>query len=158
MSRENPFKFLRGYSFTFTEADVEIKVWFSILTGAERVYANGHLVSSTRSLSKNSIIEFEFLESSYTINIGAENISKGPVICTLSKNGNLCKRQKMKFSNTLKLWQGLSIIFGGFIIGFVASLTNIPKAFFHAAIVVYFLLIVYLAYNTKKPIIVEENV
>ena len=97
MSKEKTFSLTKGYSFSFEDEGKEIQAWFSALSGLEKVYVDGELVSSQRNLSTDSSNVFSIGQNEYSTNLKVASLLKGPFICTLSKNGNKYKRQKLIF-------------------------------------------------------------
>lgn len=97
MSKPKAFSFLKGYSFTFDDEGRNIEAWFSSLSGSEKVFVDGTLVSSTRNITTRSSNNFQIGEDSYNTSLKMVSIFKGPVVCTLSKNGEEIKRQKLVY-------------------------------------------------------------
>ena len=93
----NQFSFFRGYSFRFEDDSIVIEAWFSSLSGLEKVKVNTQLVAEQRNLSTNSSASFEVQGTSYKTNIEVESLFKGPFVCSLFKNGELFKQQRLVF-------------------------------------------------------------
>ncbi|WP_444942896.1 hypothetical protein ACJJIK_12280 [Microbulbifer sp. ZKSA006] len=100
MSKEKTFSFRKGYTFSFEDEGNVIEAWFSALSGLEKVYVNGELVSSQRNLSTDSTNSFSIGPNEYSTNLSVVSLFKGPFVCTLSKNGSEYKRQKLLFSKS----------------------------------------------------------
>jgi hypothetical protein len=99
MRKKRTFSIIKGYSFEFQEEGHQIEAWFSALSGLEKVYIDGELVSSQRNLSKNSTNTFKIGVNEYSTNMKVISLLKGPFVCTLSKNGFIYRRQKLIFPN-----------------------------------------------------------
>lgn len=153
MNTDKAFSFLKGYSFFFNDEGAEIRAWFSALTGLERIYVNGVLVSSQRNISINSTNNFQVGGCAYAINISVENLIKGTVVCTLSKNGIAYKCKKLVFSKKEPIWFSLIVILGGLTIGVSASFLKFPSEYFYALIAVFIFIVIYIGSKFRKPII-----
>lgn len=163
MSTEKIFSIVKGYTFSFEEEGNVIDAWFSTFSGLEKVYVNGELVSSQRTLSTNSTNSFNIGENEYSTNLKAVSLLKGPVVCTLSKNGREYKRQKMIFP---KFDPSAKILFFTLILVVVffefASLHwQLPRYY----IVIFFIVVFIVAFvhdwknrNKRKPIIESEEI
>lgn len=97
MRHGQSFSFLRGYTFTFEDEGREIAAWFSAFSGLEKVYVNDELVARQRSYAYDSSSRFEIEGDVYETRFRAESILRGPYLCTLIKNGNDYKCQKLVF-------------------------------------------------------------
>ncbi|WP_299467715.1 hypothetical protein, partial [uncultured Gimesia sp.] len=95
MSKPKAFSFLKGYSFSFEDDGRTIEAWFSSLSGLQKVFVDGTLLSSQRSVSTESSHSFMIGDDRYTTTTKIVSLSKGPLVCTLSKNGKDLKRQKL---------------------------------------------------------------
>lgn len=101
MSEKKLYSFLKGYSFTFDDDGREIKAWFSVFSGKEKVFVDGNLISSKRTFSRDSSHKFSIGNDNYSTHMDAVSHFRGPLLCTLCKNGKEMKRQKL-FLPTLK--------------------------------------------------------
>ena len=93
----NQFVFFRGYSFRFEDDSNVIEAWFSSISGLEKVKVNTQLVAEQRNLSTNSSTSFEVQGTLYNTNIEVKSLFKGPFVCSLFKNGELFKQQRLVF-------------------------------------------------------------
>ena len=103
MSEKKSFSFLKGYSFSFDDGGRKIEAWFSAFSGMEKVFVDGNLVSSQRTLSTESSHNFSIGEDCYSTSMNAVSLFRGPFLCTLSKNGKEFKRQKLVYNARGKL-------------------------------------------------------
>ena len=55
---EKSFSFLKGYSFLFDDDGRKIEAWFSALSGLEKVFVDGDLISSKRNVSTQTSNNF----------------------------------------------------------------------------------------------------
>ncbi|MGH1439930.1 MAG: hypothetical protein ACRBBR_07470 [Cellvibrionaceae bacterium] len=168
MGKKQAFSLIKGYTFSFKDEGKDIQAWFSALTGLERVYINGELVSSQRNLSTDSTNKFSIGYNEYSTNMRVENIFKGPFVCTLSKNGKEYKRQKLIFPKLRSKSKKISIftrflffiVLGG-LFGFASSYWQFPKEslyFFIATVFVVIYLYYRSDYKDLKPIIKNEEI
>ncbi len=107
-----------GYTFVFNQDGKQIEAWFSALSGLEKITVDGVLVSKRRSLSLKSKHEFVMGSDNYATNLQVVNALAGPFVCTLTKNNNPIKRQKLVYSASNSQWPLFLIILLGFIAGF----------------------------------------
>lgn len=162
MSENKKFRLTKGYSFIFQEEGHQIEAWFSALSGLEKIYVDGKLASVQRNLSTKSTQTFKIGGNEYSTNMQAVSLLKGPLICTLSKNGVATKRQKLIFPNARRYWHVCLICIG------VVAACEIAKAFglllkgpVYAFIGVFLLAAftyVLITDKRSKPFIEEEDV
>ena len=168
MSKEKAFSFMKGFTFTFQEEENEIEAWFSALSGLEKAYVNGELVSSQRNLSTDSTNSFTIGTNEYSTNLKAVSLLKGPYVCTLSKNGKVHKRQKLVFSGSKPSSKGLPFIarFSFFILlgalfGFARAYWQLPKESIYVFITLLFVIVFtyyFKSYKGSGPIIEHEDI
>jgi hypothetical protein len=166
MSKKKEFSFTKGYTFTFEEDGAVIEVWCSALSGLEKVFVNGELVSSQRNLSTNSTNSFSIGENEYSTNLNAVSLLKGPFVCTLSKNGKEYKRQKLIFMKAEPSGKGLPFIVRlsffillGACFGIARSYWQLPKESFYVFIAFVIVFTYYSNSNKGKgPIIEHEEI
>jgi hypothetical protein len=98
-NRKSEFSMLKGYSFVFEADGHLVEAWFSSLTGAEKIFVDGALVSKKRNIKRNSQTDFliEGYSSVYSIDLTIISLLKGPFICTLVKDGVPIQRQRLVF-------------------------------------------------------------
>lgn len=168
MDKAKPFSFLKGYSFSFEDDGNQIDAWFSAYSGLEKVFVNGQLVSKQRNLSTDSTSTFKLGNHEYSINLNAKSLLKGPFICTLTKDGENYKRQKLVFplneerkgKHSIAL-RFLFFIILGVIFGVLISLWQLPKEVSIYALGSLFLVVFLHNLKTSKarrPVIEDENV
>lgn len=168
MSKKKPFSFIKGYTFSFKEEGTLIEAWFSALSGLEKVYVNGELVSSQRNIATDSTNSFSVGANEYSTNLKVVSLLKGPLVCTLIKNGKEHMRQRLIFSKANKSSKGLPFIarFSFFILlgalfGVARSYWQLPIESIYIFILLLFAIvfIYYLkSYNGEEPVIEEENI
>ena len=126
MNQNQNFSFLKGYSFSFNVDNHQIDAWFSSLSGMEKIFVDGKLISSQRSLSFDSSHIVNIDGSEYSVDLKVTSILKGPVTCTLIKNGSPYRRKTLVFPAMEKYKTGLAKRIYGFIaFVFILSLINI---------------------------------
>jgi hypothetical protein len=86
-----------GYKFSFEDEGNVIEAWFSAVSGLEKVYVNGQLVAEQRNLSRKSVNTFSIDGNEYSTGLEIVSALKGPILCTLQKNGKNFRRQKLIF-------------------------------------------------------------
>ena len=128
MSQHQSFSYTKGYSFHFEEQGHQIEAWFSCLSGREKIFVDGELICEQRSLSRHATTEFTVDGQTYTLSMDVDSLLTGPYVCTLSKNDQPLKRQKlvfpepekfsMKLSSFKKLWPATA---AGAIAGFTMA-------------------------------------
>ena len=156
MSKQGVFSITKGYHFTFEDEGSKIKAWFSSLSGLEKIYVNGELISSQRNLSKNSFNTFKIGENEYSTNMQAISLIKGPYVCTLSKNGQVYKRQKLLFKyrrHTKNAYLLLFFIFAALFVGpeMAESYWKFPKEYVSILIgILYLVVLVKIIRHNKK--------
>lgn len=168
MNKKKPFSLIKGYSFTFQEAGHQIKAWYSVFSGLEKVYVDGELVSSQRNLSTNSTNTFKIGENEYSTNLQAISLLKGPFVCTLSKNGVFYKRQKLIFPKLVQRKDRMHLLLillfcagSGVAFAIAKDFWQLPNYFLFIFLGVIFLVVYLYSLKTSKgsgPVIEEENI
>jgi hypothetical protein len=97
---EKIFSFFKGCSFKFEYENHVIRFWYSALTGLEKVYVDDELIASQRTLRTESTIPFKIGGVSFSISIKMHHLMKGPIICTLLKNGIPVGKKQVVFPLT----------------------------------------------------------
>ena len=97
MQSKNQFSFLKGYTFSFEDDGQSVDAWFSAFSGLEKVFINGKLVSSQRNFSKHSRNNFSIGTNQYHTSLDVTSLFKGPFTCTLFKNDQEIKKQRLVF-------------------------------------------------------------
>jgi len=165
MSRKKAFSFTKGCSFSFEEDDRQVEAWFSVVSGLEKVYVDGELVSSQRNFSKNSTNSFKLGENEYSITLEAVSLFKGPFVCTLSKNGKAYKRQKLIYPKAIKTGKKshfvLRLIFFvgvGVAFGLLKADLQLPEASIYIFVAVLFITeFVYQLKTAKRTPLIEDE-
>ena len=165
MSKQKEFSYWKGFSFSFEDGEIQIEAWFSALSGLEKIFVDGELISSKRNLSSNSTHTFKVDDNEYSTNIQAVSVFRGPFVCTLSKNEEAYKRQKLVFPKAKNRYLeylfaiGVGAAFGG-AYGVAVNIWNSPKEVLYISLLAFFvaalLLKVYSSY--RRPIIEEEMI
>ena len=167
MSNESNISLTKGFTFSFEDDGNSIDAWFSAFSGLEKVYVNGVLVCSQRNFSRNSKTTFKIGTNEYSIDINAKSLLKGPFICTLNRNGQAYKRQKLLFPKPKKrakisslLTSFLIFLVVGTLFGLAHSYWQLPSEFIYIFIAL--VLIIVTSLNSKnhksiKPVIENEE-
>lgn len=166
MSNTKTFSFTKGYTFTFNDEGKEINAWFSSLTGLEKVYVDGEVVSSQRNLSTNSSNKFRVGANEYSTNMKAVSILKGPFVCTLNKNGQAYKRQRLVFpklrTGKLSFFSTLGIyILIGVLFRIARNYWQLPKESGYLLFIVVFVAVFFYQFYFNRglePIIEDEEI
>ena len=134
MSKEKTFSLRKGFSFSFEDEGNTIDAWFSAFSGLEKVYVNEELISSQRNLSTDSTNSFNIGVNEYSTNLNAVSLLKGPFVCTLSKNGDAYKRQRLLFPKATPSSKGMSFLISfmlfivlGVLFGLARSYWQLPS-------------------------------
>lgn len=166
MCNDKQFSFSKGYSFQFLEGEYQIQAWFSSFSGREKVFVNGNLVANQRNYSADSTNSFVVNENSYATNLYVGNLFKGPFTCTLYKNGEPYKRQKLIFPRAkggalANLFDFAIFLFLGISYGFAYSYFELPSY----SLFIFMIAIIFLSFSSKipgnqktNPIIENENI
>jgi len=117
VSKEKALSLIKGFSFSFEDDGKEIKAWFSAISGLEKVYVDGELVSSQRNLSSKSSCIFSIGPNEYSVNMKAVSLLEGPYVCTLNKNGKEYKRQKLLQSRNKPFFVWIAFVFSAALSG-----------------------------------------
>ena len=166
MNNEKVFSFTKGYTFSFEDEGKKIDAWFSALSGLEKVFVDGKLVSSKRNLSFNSSSVFKIGDQEYSINMRAVSLIKGPFVCALHRNGKEFKRQKLVFpraqSKTRRFpffARFLFYIAVGGIFGFAWSYWRLPIGLLYLFVAVVFVVVFLYSFrvNMGRPPKIEDE-
>ncbi|WP_111641201.1 hypothetical protein [Marinimicrobium alkaliphilum] len=167
MSKEKAFSFIKGYSFSFEDEGRKIEAWFSTFSGLEKVYVDGELVSSQRNFAKESSNTFVIGADEYATRLKMVSLLKGPFECTLSKNGNALRRQKMVFPKRTSgaerfpffVQLAFFIALGG-VFGFAKAYWQLPEVSMYVFLGILFVLIVVLqgkGYMGSRPVFEDDD-
>jgi len=92
---------VKGCSFVFAVEGQEIVAWFSSISGLEKIFVDGALVSLQRNFSKDSNNYFTLGENEYSINLHVVSLFSGPFVCSLKKNSLDYRGKNWFFRNRL---------------------------------------------------------
>ena len=164
MEREGkPISILKGYEFEFECEGRRIEAWFSAFSGLEKVLIDGQLVSSRRNFSKHSQSTFSIGSATCSTSLDVESLLKGPFVCTLFRNGEPFKRQRLVFpastTSTNNFWYQIGIfVLLGIVLGVTHSYFSLPNWFFWVFIALVFAVSLYWSWGKPvKPYIEEEE-
>ncbi len=101
------FSYTNGLWFVHQEDDIIIRVWLSMLTGKEKVYANEEIVSEKRNVTSFSTVHtFRYKDIDFEVDIYSRNLMKGEFECAIYREGALQKvyinRQKTDGTYTIE--------------------------------------------------------
>jgi len=96
MTNSKSYSFFKGYSFSFDVDGNEV-------SGLEKIFVDGELVSSQRNYSTDSTNIFRIGDNDYEATLKVESTWRGPCVCTLKKNGTALKRKKLVFPRHIPL-------------------------------------------------------
>ena len=168
MSKDKKFSFTKGFTFFFEDEGCTIDAWFSAFSGLEKVYVNGELISSQRTLSTDSTNSFNVGANEYSTNLNTASLLKGPFVCTLIKNGKAYRRQKLLFPKAKPSSKGMSFLVSfllfivlGTLFGFARSYWQLPSESIYIFMAV--LSVIVFPFYSKKykgtgPIIENEEI
>ena len=140
-TEKKTFSFLKGYSFEFECEGHHIESWFSAFSGLEKVFVDGLLVASQRNLNKSSENRFFVDDPSCSTSLDASNLLKGPFVCTLLRDGEPIKKQRLVFpvpkpsQNRFWYWLGFFVLLG-VAFGAVQSHFSLPDSSFWVFLVI----------------------
>jgi hypothetical protein len=160
-NRKNEFSFLNGYSFVFESDGHLIEAWCSTLTGAEKIFVDGTLVSEKRSIKKNSHSDFfvDGYSSVFSIDLNVMSLLTGPCICTLLKDGEPIQRQRLVFPRLSPYRFAMLFVLGG-IVGAFLSIADklLGWPFWLVILLATVVTIALISQVTKKPVIEEDPI
>jgi 23S rRNA pseudoU1915 N3-methylase RlmH len=165
MSNQNEFSYWKGYTFSFEDEGFQIEAWFSALSGLEKVFVDGEMVSSHRNLSANSTNTFKICDNEYSINMQAVSVFRGPFVCTLNKNGEGYKRQKLIFPWAKNIYReflfaiGLGVVIGG-AYGVAVTIWNSSNEIMYISLMAFLVAVLLIKFypSNCKPIIEEVRI
>ena len=168
MEAKEGFSLSKGGTFLFDDQGRVIRVWFSSLSGLEKIYVDGALVSSRRSASMDSRSEFSVGQDNYRVGISAANFTRGPVVCELQKNGTTIKRKRLVFTGASGKRIALSyvlsfLIFFGLGLLFVIVMGRLEWPAWSLYVYVFVTIAVAAVlsvsrYQRNRPVIVDDEV
>jgi len=167
MSEENSVNLKKGVSFKFEDMGNQINLKSKPFSGLEEVFLNGELISSKKSFSKNSSASFEIGKDVYSLDLRIVSMLKGPIICTLNKNGNPHKKKQIVFKHSEgkgELNNGSFLKYTlfallGILIVVVKIYWNLPfESFYYLLGAVFITYFVYEYLNQEDPIFLMEEV
>jgi hypothetical protein len=123
--QESQASLLKGYWFIFKDGDRSIAAHGSTLTGQERIFVNGQLVSKKRSLRMTSKHHFNWEESVYDVTFCMPGLFAGKLDCSLTKDEILIGRFKTTFKSKFTISKILIYALAGAVIGFIFGYFNI---------------------------------
>lgn len=105
----------KGAWFLFPLGDVVIRAWVSSLSGMERIYLDGELVSEHRSAGLDSRHTVHANGEEFTITFKTQSLLNGQLECCLSRDGNPIKCYHTEYQaakRTSSTWRWLLIAIG----------------------------------------------
>ena len=81
------FSYFGGSRFTFTDQGREIVAWGSSVTGLERVFVDGTVVSEHRSFRRATPHDFAIGEQRYRVTFDLATRERGDIRCSLERDG-----------------------------------------------------------------------
>lgn len=128
IKRNDAFSITKGLSFYFDDEGAEIYARFSTLTGLEEIHIDGNLAYSKRNFSIDSSIRFTSGKTRYKITLIPIDPFKGPIVCTLSKDGTEYQRQIMVFTSMSQNTGNQNFFTASIFLTFLAVLSGIGFA------------------------------
>lgn len=116
----------KGLWFIFTNGGRGISAQCSVLTGKERIFVDGSLVSEKWSFSKSSTHQFVVEDDTYEVVFFIPSILKGTIECTLKKNGVRVECFKTNYRYRHRVASLLAYAFIGALLGFLVGYFNLP--------------------------------
>jgi hypothetical protein len=116
----------KGLWFIFTNGGRGISAQCSVLTGKERIFVDGSLVSEKWSFSKNSTHQFVVGDDTYEVVFFIPHILKGTIECTLKKNGVRVECFKTNYRYRHRVVSLLAYALIGALLGFFVGYFNLP--------------------------------
>jgi hypothetical protein len=146
-----------GIWFVYEDGSNLFHIWISAISGKEKIYLNGQIVSEGRTVKKNSALNFQDSDgANYEVKFKIISLVKGTMMCSLIKNGELIKTFKSTSVQDKKfnVKRFLIIILASIPLGL---LPFIVKNIFivNGLVMIYIIMLIIL---TRKPVqfIIEE--
>jgi hypothetical protein len=117
---------LKGYWFIFQDGDREIAAHASALSGRERVFVNGRLVSRKRSLTLTSNHQFLWEGSTYIIVFHAPRLLAAQLECSLTKDNVFIDRFKTSYKLKHRALKVVCSALVGALLGFCTAYFYLP--------------------------------
>ncbi len=117
---------LKGYWFIFKDGDREIAAQASALSGRERVFIDGHLVSRKRSLTLTSSHQFLWKGSTYVLVFHVPRLLAAQLECSLTKDNILVERFKTSYKFKRKMLKLFFSALAGALLGFCTAYFYLP--------------------------------
>jgi hypothetical protein len=116
----------KGLWFIFTNGGRGISAQCSVLTGKERIFVDGSLVSEKWSFGKTSTHQFTVEGDTYEVVFFIPHILSGNIECTLNKNGVRveCFRTSYRYRHRVATLLAYGLI--GALLGFLVGYFNLP--------------------------------
>ncbi|MBW4622178.1 MAG: hypothetical protein KME17_22845 [Cyanosarcina radialis HA8281-LM2] len=144
----------KGFWFIFRDGEREIAAHGSTITGRERIFVNGELISEKRSLSKRSEHQFTVNENIYKVIFVVPQILQGKMECSLIKDGKCIRAFKTSPKNSK--FRTLDFIILGLIGGVSGFLISHFKLPFWLIFFVIFAVIVIRVSQATKEIVIDD--
>lgn len=163
MEKKNKIEILKGFTFQFAEEEHNIEVWGSSVSGKEKVFVNGKLVSECRSLKTDSNHNFTIGDNKYSVNFNTVNIYKGPLVCTLLKNGKVYKRQKLLYNKVKRFSKQyfinmIKLMILGVFYGILLGYLDLSKSYLYISFGVFILIVLSNSFSRQlKNFIIEDE-
>jgi hypothetical protein len=146
---------LKGYWFIFKDGDQLIAANGSALTGQERIFVNGQLVSKKRTLNLTSIHSFSWEENVYDVKFYMPRLLAGKLDCSLTKNGVLIECLKTSYKFKSRIPKIISAAVVGGLLGFFTAYYYLP--FWPLIILCGLIIIIVMNLETRNVVIRSET-
>jgi hypothetical protein len=149
-----------SFWFIFRDGETEIAAHGSAITGQERIFVNGELISEKRSISKTSEHQFSVNANIYKVIFLVPHILKGKLECSLIKDGKYIRAFRMSYKYKFRIIENLIELL---LVGAVGGVFSILLLFLKLPIWLVFLVIVayipiVISQETKNFVIDEIDV
>lgn len=148
------FALLQGFWFVFRDGDREIAANSSALTGQERVFANGQLVSKQRSFRMVSKHQFSWQGNTYDVVFRVPQIFTGKMECSLTKDGVFIGCFKTSYKSKFRMLEFFVSALFGALIGGLTGYFSLP--FWPLLILCIGVVVAAIARETRNIVINQE--
>lgn len=150
----------RGLWFIFRDGKQEIAAYYSAITGQERMFINGELISKKTSLSRTSEHQFSVNGNIYKTIFYAPQMLEREIKCFLIKDGKCIKGFKTSYKYKFRIFNFIAKLLigllGGAVIGYLFAFFNLPLWLFVFTVLI--LVLIGILQETKKIVIEQIDV
>jgi uncharacterized membrane protein len=146
----------KGFWFIFRDGEREIAAHGSAISGQERIFVNGELISEKRSLSKTSEHQFTVGNNTYIVMFLVPQILQGKMECSLIKDGRCIQAFRTYPQHKFKIVRALVALLVGAICGLLLSFFKLPFWLMFFVVAIYVAIVI--SQETKNVVVDKIDV